>query len=336
LWPASRKSAPKQFINLMGSRSSFQETVLRVADPELFAEPIVVTNEEYRHVAADQLEAIDATALILLEPLRRDSGPAIAAGVCFIAEHNPEAIVIVLAADHVVRDVAAFREAVRRGMKAAEAGMIVTFGVAPDQPITGYGYIRCGEELYSGVCKVDAFAEKPDDAIVRRYIDEGYLWNSGNFMFRADTLLSEYELFDAPTVAAVRSALKQGKQDRGWTVLDTEAFSAATAGSIDFAVMERTDKAAVVPVSMGWSDVGSWHAVWELTDKDEHGNASIGDAVFLDASNNFVSSKKLVCLAGVDNLAVIATDDATLIFDRTNMDDMRHLVKKLEAQESNR
>lgn len=333
LWPASRKAAPKQFINLMGSQSSFQETVLRVTDPELFAAPVIITNEEYRHVAADQLDALGVKAAILLEPMRRDSGPAIAAGASFIAARDPEAIVLVLAADHVVQDVAAFRAAVRQAAEAADGGSIVTFGINPDQPATGYGYIRRGADTaFAGVSKVEAFVEKPDEETARRYIADGYLWNSGNFMFRADVLLSEYSRFDSATIDAVQAAVSKGKQDLGWTILDPEAFGTAAAVSIDFAVMEKTDKVAVIPVSMGWSDVGSWHAVWELTEKDENGNAAIGDAVFLDASNNFVSSKNLVCIAGVDNLAVIATGDATLVFDRNNMDAMRPLVKKLEAE----
>ncbi len=333
LWPASRKSAPKQFINLMGEQSSFQETVLRVTEPGLFAEPVIITNEEYRHVAADQLDALGVKAAILLEPMRRDSGPAIAAGASFIAARHPDAIVLVLAADHVVRDVEAFRAAVRKAAEAADAGSIVTFGINPDHPATGYGYIRRGPEIdIPGVSKVDAFVEKPNEETARRYIADGFLWNSGNFMFRADVLLDEYRRFDAKTVEAVDEAVRKGRQDLGWTILDPEAFGSAAAVSIDFAVMEKTDRVAVIPVSMGWSDVGSWHAVWELSDKDENGNAAIGDAVFLDASNNFVSSKNLVCVAGLDNVAVIATGDATLVFDRNNMDTMRPLVKKLEEQ----
>jgi len=332
LWPASRKSAPKQFIKLLGSRSSFQETIARVSDCEFFAEPVVITNMEYRHIAADQLEALGIRASILLEPMRKDSGPAIAAGASFIADYNPDAVVVALAADHVVQDLPAFQAAVLKAAKAAEAGRIVTFGIAPDRPATGYGYIRCGTELGGEVRKVDAFVEKPDEATARRYIEDGYLWNSGNFMFRVDVLLSEYERFDASTVAAVREAVDQGRHDLGWTILDPKAFSAATAVSIDFALMEKTDKAAVIPVEMGWSDVGSWHAVWELTDKDEQGNAVIGDAEFFDASNNLVSSKHLVCVAGIDNIAVVCTEDATLVFNREDLDAIRPLVKKLELQ----
>jgi mannose-1-phosphate guanylyltransferase / mannose-6-phosphate isomerase len=304
----------------------------RVSDREIFAEPVVITNEEYRHIVADQLEALGIEASILLEPVCKDSGPAIVAGTSFIANSDPGAIVIVLAADHVVQDLPAFQSAVREAAKAAEAGAIVTFGITPDQPATGYGYIRCGAKLDGSVRKVAAFVEKPDKTTARRYIEEGYLWNSGNFLFRADALLSEYERFDAPTVTAVRSAVEKSKQDLGWRILDFEAFRTASAHSIDVAVMEKTEKAAVIPVSMGWSDVGSWHAVWELTDKDERGNAVIGDAVFLDASNNFVSSKHLVCLTGVDDLAVISTADATVVFRHSDLEAMRPLVKKLEAQ----
>lgn len=333
LWPASRKAAPKQFIDLMGERSSFQETLLRVSDPALFDDPVVITNEEYRHMAADQLEALGIKASILLEPVRRDSGPAIIAGASFIAARDPKAIVIVLAADHAVQDVAAFQAAVRTAAAAAEDGAIVTFGIKPDKPATGYGYIRPGESLgASGVNKVAAFVEKPDEATARRYIDDGYLWNSGNFLFRADLLLSEYERFDAPTVATVQKAVSQGRQDLGWTILDPNAFAAAKPVSIDFAVMEKTNKAAVIPVTMGWSDVGSWHAVWELAEKDQDGNAAIGDAVFHQAANNFVSSKNLVCVAGLDNVAVISSGDATLVFDKTNLELMKPLVKSLEEK----
>lgn len=330
LWPASRETAPKQFINLLGARSSFQDTVLRVSDPELFGEPVIITNKEYRHIVSDQLEAVGVKAAVLLEPARRDSGPAIAAGTSFIAERDPEAAVLVLASDHVVRDTTAFLEAVRTAAACAENGKIVTFGIKPDHPATGYGYIRPGAELAPGVFKAEAFVEKPDAETAARYVTDGYVWNAGNFLFRADVMLAEYERFDPATVAAARRSVSEAGQDLSWTVLDADAFGAATALSIDFAVMEKSDKVGVIPVSMGWSDVGSWHAVWELTEKDADGNAAIGDAVFLDAKNNFVSSEELVCVVGVDNLAVISTPDATLVFDRRKGDAVRALVKKLK------
>jgi mannose-1-phosphate guanylyltransferase/mannose-6-phosphate isomerase len=333
LWPASRESAPKQFINLLGELSSFQETVKRVSHPDLFAEPVVITNRQYAHVVADQLDSIGARAALVLEPFRRDSGPAIAAGASFIAASDPDAVVLVLPSDHVVRDQNAFEEAVRTALSAAEAGQIVTFGVKPDHPATGYGYIRPGGKgEAAGAYPVEAFVEKPDEPTARRYVDEGYLWNSGNFMFRADVLLSEYGHLDAATVDGAGRAVREATVDLGWHVLDPEAFGTCKALSIDFAVMEKSSRLRVVPVRMGWSDVGSWQAVWELADKDEHGNAANGPATFLEARDNFVLSEDLVCLVGVDNLGVISTDDATLVFDRRKGELVRTLVAELKAK----
>jgi len=333
LWPASRENAPKQFINLLGAISTFQETIHRISDESLFDKPVVITNAEYRHMVSDQLEAIGVEAHILLEPVRRDSGPAIAAGTQFIARDRPDALVMVLAADHIVRDQNAFREAARKAGAAAQSGAIVTFGVMPDHPATGYGYIaRAGELPEAGVFKVEAFVEKPDEATARTYIEIGYLWNSGNFVFRADAMLEEYARFDPETVRNAGGSVAGSTRDLGWVVLDKDSFEACSAISIDFAVMEKSERVAVVPVDMGWSDVGSWHAVWELSEKDADGNAAIGDALFLDARDNLVSSKQLVCVVGVDNLAVIQTDDATLVFDRTKGELVRDIVKNLKAQ----
>jgi len=332
LWPASRGSAPKQFINLLGERSSFQETILRVSGSKLFAEPVVITNSDYRHLINDQLEAIGAKAAILLEPMRRDSGPAIAAGAAYICARDADAAVLVLASDHVIQNVAAFHEAVRTAARSAQGGEIVTFGVMPDRAATAYGYIRRGAELSSGgVYKVEAFVEKPDEEKAHRYIAEGYLWNSGNFLFRADVLLAEYERLDAATAKAARRSVAEATLDLNWTVLEPGAFGACTPLSIDFAVMERAERVGVIPVSMGWSDVGSWSAVWELSKKDEKRNAAIGEAVFVDAADNFVMGEHLVCLVGVQQLAVIQTGDATLVFDRRNDEAARALVKQLAA-----
>lgn len=332
LWPASRRNAPKQFINLLGARSTFQDTVARVSDPELFERPVVITNDEYRHMVADQLHAIGAEGEILLEPMRRDSGPAIAAGAHLIARGGADALVLVLAADHVVRDEAAFIAAVRAAADAARAGRIVTFGVRPDHPSTAYGYIARGDGAAAAseaVAPVAAFVEKPDAETAAGYVASGYLWNSGNFLFRADVMLAEYGALDAATVAAAGDAVKKAERDLGRLRLDANSFAACTALSIDFAVMEKSERVSVVPVDMGWSDVGSWHAVWELSDKDEAGNAGPADAVFIGARDNLVSSDRLTCLVGVDNLAVIVTDDAALVFDRGDTEAMRALVAEL-------
>lgn len=330
LWPASRRNAPKQFITLLGARSTFQDTVLRVSDPTLFEPPVVITNDEYRHMAADQLDAIGVSGEILLEPARRDSGPAIAAGAHLIACSAPDALVLVLAADHVVRDEAAFLAAVREAAETASGGRIITFGVKPDHPSTAYGYIaRAPGAPAEGVASVAAFVEKPDAETAARYLAEGYLWNAGNFLFRADAMLGEYARFDAATVAAAGAAVERAERDLGRLRLDAESFSACTPLSIDFAVMEKSDKVSVMPVDMGWSDVGSWHAVWELSDKDEDGNAGGADAVFVDARGNLVSSDRLTCLVGVSDLAVVVTDDAALVFDRRDPEAMRALVAEL-------
>ena len=275
LWPASREVHPKQFLALFGPRSTFQNTVLRVSDA-LFERPIVITNSAYRFMVLEQLAEIGLEADILLEPMRRDSGPAIAAGAAFAQSRDSEAIMLALAADHVVRDTSAFVAACRQGLAAAEAGHIVTFGVAPERPATEYGYINPGEAIAGAVRSVAKFVEKPDQNTAAEYVQAGYLWNSGNFMFRASVLLDEYRNVDADSVQAVTDSVTQAGRDLGFFTLESAAFGSAKAISIDYAVMEQTARAAVVPVSCGWSDVGSWHAVWELSDKDAQGNARKG------------------------------------------------------------
>ena len=266
LWPASREVRPKQFLSLFGACSTFQDTLTRVSDATLFECPIVITNAAYRFMVLEQLAEIGIEADVLLEPMRRDSGPAIAAGAAFALARNKDAIVLALAADHVVRDTQAFIGACRQGLVSAEAGRIVTFGIKPERAATGYGYINPGEAVSGEVRSVAKFVEKPDAAKAAEYIKAGYLWNSGNFMFRASVLLDEYRTFDASSVEAVSNSVSKAGRDLGFVTLDREAFGSAKAISIDYAVMEKTAHSAVVPVSCGWSDVGSWHAVWELSD----------------------------------------------------------------------
>jgi mannose-1-phosphate guanylyltransferase / mannose-6-phosphate isomerase len=332
LWPASREVHPKQFLPLFGARSTFQETLLRVSDETLFERPIIITNNAYRFMVLEQLAEIGLDADALLEPMRRDSGPAITAGAAFAQGRDGEAIVLALAADHVVRDTAAFVAACREGLTAAEAGRIVTFGVQPERAATEYGYICPGDVISGSVRGVAKFVEKPDAATASDYIKSGYLWNSGNFMFRAATLLDEYRNFDATSVAAVSDAVARAARDLGFLKLDTDAFGSAKAISIDYAVMEKTARAAVVPVSCGWSDVGSWHAVWELSDKDGQGNAARGAAVFEDSRNCSVSTDRaLVALEGVDDLVVVATQDAVLVSRQKDANGLKRLVAKLKS-----
>jgi mannose-1-phosphate guanylyltransferase/mannose-6-phosphate isomerase len=264
--------------------------------------------------------------------MRRDSGPAIAAGAAFAQMRDNEAIILALAADHVVRDAEAFLAACRHGLAAAEAGHIVTFGVQPERAATEYGYISPGDVISGEVRGVAKFVEKPDPVTASGYIKAGYFWNSGNFMFRASVLLDEYRKVDADSVQAVTDAVTRAGRDLGFVTLDRGAFESAKAISIDYAVMEKTSRAAVVPVRCGWSDVGSWHAVWELSNKDEQGNAAQGAAVFEDSRNcNVSTDRALVALEGVDDLVVVATQDAVLVSRQKDANGLKRLVTKLKT-----
>jgi mannose-1-phosphate guanylyltransferase/mannose-6-phosphate isomerase len=331
LWPASREGRPKQFLSLFGKFSTFQETLKRVSDPAVFGRPIVITNGQYRFIVAEQLAEAKIEADILLEPARRDSGPAIAAGAAFALQRGNDPIVVALAADHVVADTAAFVAACRSAADAAADGKIVTFGVRADRPATEYGYIRPGAPIANDVFAVESFVEKPDTKTAESYIAQGHLWNSGNFVFRAGVFLNEYRAFDAKTVDATQAAIEKAGIDLGFVTLDKAAFESANANSVDYAVMEKTKRAAVVPVSYGWSDVGSWHAVWELSVRDAAGNSSHGSALFLESRNSYASSEKaLVTLFGVDDLVVVASEDAILIANRSDTNGMKRLVEKLK------
>jgi mannose-1-phosphate guanylyltransferase/mannose-6-phosphate isomerase len=332
LWPASREVHPKQFLPLFGPRSTFQDTILRVSDAALFERPIVISNEAYRFMVLEQLAEIGLEADVLLEPMRRDSGPAISAGASFAQMRDADAVVLALAADHVVRDVGAFVAACRQGLTAADAGHIVTFGVQPERAATEYGYINPGEAISGEVRAIAKFVEKPDSATAAVYIKAGYLWNSGNFMFRASVLLDEYRNVDSGSIQAVTNAVTKAGTDLGFIKLDAGAFGLAKAISIDYAVMEKTSRAAVVPITCGWSDVGSWLAVWELSDKDGQGNAAQGTAVFEDSRNcNVSSDKALIALEGVDDLVVVATQDAVLVSRQKDANGLKRLVTKLKA-----
>jgi len=332
LWPASREVRPKQFLPLFGARSTFQDTMLRVSDAKLFERPIVITNTAYRFMVLEQLAEIGLEADVLLEPMRRDSGPAIAAGAAFAEMRDKDAVVLALAADHVVRDAAAFVAACRQGLTAAEAGRIVTFGVRPERAATEYGYISPGKPVSGEIRAVMKFVEKPDLLKAAEYVKAGYFWNSGNFMFRASVLLDEYRNVDANSVQAVTDSVTKAGRDLGFVTLDPTAFGSAKAISIDYAVMEKTSHAAVVPVACGWSDVGSWHAVWELSGKDAQGNAAQGAAVFEDSRNcNVSTDKALVALEGVDDLVVVATQDAVLVSRQKDADGLKRLVARLKS-----
>lgn len=332
LWPLSREAYPTQFIGLFGARSIFQDTLLRVSDERLFARPIVVTYAAYRFIVLEQLAELGLQADILLEPMRRNSGPAIIAGAAFAHNHDVDAIVLALSTDHLVKAPQGFVAACETSLHAAREGRIVTFGVKPERNATEYGYISPGEAIDGDVRAVTRFVEKPEAAAAASYMRQGYLWNSGNLMFRADVLLDEYRKTDPASVDMVERAVALGQRDLAFFNLEKDAFEAATSMSIDYAVMEKTARAAVIPVSFGWSDASSWHAVWESSEKDVHGNVARGPAVFENSHNCNVSSDgAVVALEGVDDLVVVSTADAVLVSRQNKPDELKRLVAQLKV-----
>ncbi len=333
LWPVSRDALPKQFLPLVGERSSYQETLLRVQDP-MFAQPIVITGPDFHFFARRQAEDIGVEATVVIEPLRRDSGPAIAAAAAIARQRDPEAIVLALAADHIILDVPEFRATCLAGRAAAEAGRIVTFGIKPSEPKTSYGYVLPGEALGAeGVHAVARFVEKPDATVAARYVREGYLWNSGNFLFRADVLLNEVARLEPEMAAAVEDAVAEATTDLGFLRLAPEAFARAPQKSIDYAVMEKTDRAAVVAGDFRWSDIGSWDALFDITPRDESGNVTHGPVVTEDAQDCIVHSDgRLTAVVGVKDLVVVSTADAVMVVPRARSQQVRELVAKLKAE----
>jgi mannose-1-phosphate guanylyltransferase / mannose-6-phosphate isomerase len=335
LWPVSRESMPKQFVSLVGQGSMFQQVIERISDPDLFARPIVITNADFRFVVAEQLRERGVEADIVLEPMRRDSGPAVAVSAVLAAERDRGALVLVLAADHVVRKPDEFRDACRRAAGAAAEGRIVTFGIEPTHPATSYGYIRPGKKLNGAAAlAVEAFVEKPDSATAASYVADRYLWNSGNFLFHAATMLGEIERFEPVMAEAAKAAVAGLTRDLDFLRLAAEPFARAPKKSIDYAVMERTKLAAVVPTEHGWSDVGSWSAVWDILDHDSAGNATDGPVVMLDSHNSLVRSDEaiLTTVVGLDDVIVVSTADAVLVASRAKAEQVKTLVEQLRAQ----
>ena len=332
LWPVSRDALPKQFLPLVGDRSTYQETLLRVQDP-MFGPPIVITGPNFHFFARRQAEDVGVEATVVIEPLRRDSGPAIAAATAVALKRDPDAVVLALAADHIILDVSQFRATCLAGREAAEAGSIVTFGIKPTEPKTSYGYILPGAAIgKSGVHAVKSFVEKPDAATAARYVRDGYLWNSGNFLFRADVLLSELARLEPAMAEAIDAAVAKASTDLGFLRLQPEAFARAPLKSIDYAVMEKTDRAAVVAGDFRWSDIGSWDALFDITPHDAAGNVLHGPVVTMDASGCVVHSDgRLTAVVGVNDLVVVSTSDAVMVIPRARSQEVRELVAKLKA-----
>ncbi len=335
LWPASRETMPKQFIPLFDEHSSFQDTLSRVSDSSLFASPIVLTHRDFRFLAAEQACEIGIAPEVVLEPERRDSAAAVGVAANLALKSSPDAVVIVLAADHAMPDIADFQQACRDARTAAEAGYIVTFGIEPTGPATSYGYLRPGADLDSGgVRKLEEFVEKPDLATAERYVADGYLWNSGNFLFRADIMRDEIARLQPAVAEAASASVAEAVRDLDFLQLSAKPFLAAPKISIDYAVMEKTDKAAVLPVSFRWSDVGSWDSLWQLSEKDDNGNVMSGPVLVQDASNVLVRSDDgiLTAVVGIDDVLVVTTNDAVLVTARSNGEQVKSLVESLKAK----
>jgi mannose-1-phosphate guanylyltransferase/mannose-6-phosphate isomerase len=332
LWPISRDSMPKQFLPLVGERSTFQEALARVSDATLFAPPIVMTSDAFRFFARRQAQEVGLDPTVVLEPMRRDSAAAIAVAATIARSRDPAAIVLTLAADHVIFDLELFRAACLAGRDAAEEGRIVTFGIRPSGPKTGYGYIRPGDALgHDGVHAVAAFVEKPDEATAARYVADGYLWNSGNFLFRADVLLDELARHAPEVVQAAEAAVARATTDLGFVRLDANAFATAPQTSIDYALMERTDRAAVVEGRFRWSDVGNWAAILDIAERDAAGNAVHGPAVTLDARDCLIHADEvLTAVVGAEDMMVVASRDAVLVVPRERAEAVKDLVAALK------
>jgi mannose-1-phosphate guanylyltransferase/mannose-6-phosphate isomerase len=337
LWPMSRTLYPKQLLRLLGRESLLQQTVRRVTQREGFAPPLLVANEEHRFIIAEQLREISVIPhALLLEPVGRNTAPATCIAALALTETEPDPLMLVMPSDHSIGNVAAFFAGIECAAAAARAGALVTFGITPERAETGYGYIRRGDELegIQGAFAVAEFVEKPEIEQAEGYIGSGeHSWNSGIFLFPARLYLDELERLRPDMVAVCRQALANAQRDSDFTRLDKDAFCSCPADSIDYAVMEHTRRAAVVPVSMNWSDIGSWDALWEMGAKDQQGNSIAGNVIAEETRNCYLRSEAgLVAAIGVEDLVVVATDDAVMVAPRYRTQEVKNLVARLARE----
>jgi mannose-1-phosphate guanylyltransferase/mannose-1-phosphate guanylyltransferase/mannose-6-phosphate isomerase len=338
LWPLSREQFPKQLLPLAGAQTMIQETLLRFSDSARFTPPIVVTNEETRFTVGEQMRAVhmDQGALVL-EPVARNTAPAVTAAALIAVENDPDAVLLVVPSDHVIGDVAGFLAKVQKALGAArDAGHLVTFSIVPTRPETGYGYIRRGPLLENNdtVSAVSAFVEKPDEKRAQGFLEAGdYFWNSGMFLFSAARFLEEIERYAPDVLSAVRAAVAGRSTDLDFVRLDAKAFAASPSISIDYAVMERTTRAATVPCDIGWTDVGAWSELWRIAEKDADGNVLQGDVLVEQSRNCYVRSEgTLTTAVGVEDLVIVVTDDAVMVTNRDRAQDVKLIVDRLRRE----
>ncbi|SMC46154.1 mannose-1-phosphate guanylyltransferase/mannose-1-phosphate guanylyltransferase / mannose-6-phosphate isomerase [Desulfocicer vacuolatum DSM 3385] len=341
LWPLSRGLFPKQLINLIDAKSMLQNTLLRPLGIPDIAPPVVICNEDHRFMAAEQMRRINCTGTILLEPVGRNTAPAIAAAALQVVLENPRATLLILPADHDIKDLAAFNGAVAAGEAHAAAGYLVTFGIVPTGPETGYGYIKKGDSVTLNPgedatgCAIERFVEKPDLETAKEYVaSDEYLWNSGMFMFRADKVLEALTLHVPDMVTACRDALEKGEEDLDFFRLDSKSFARSPSDSIDYAVMEKTEDGVVIPLDAGWNDVGSWDALWHTGEKDKDHNVLKGDVLVSDVKNCYLNAEsRLIAAVGLENHVVVETKDAVLVAPRNRVQEVKRLVEALKKKD---
>lgn len=338
LWPLSRSLYPKQFLPLVDDDNSMLQATVNRLDGLTDAEPMVICNQDHRFIVAEQMRALNMLGQVLLEPVARNTAPAIALAAFAAQKEEQDPILLVLAADHDVRDTEAFQRVVQQALPAAEQGKLVTFGIVPTEPHTGYGYIQQGAAADEFTFAVNQFVEKPNLATAEKYLAEGtYSWNSGMFMFKASRYLDELKTFSPQMYQACLSAYEKAQIDQDFVRIDEEEFAKCPDDSIDYAVMEQTKDAVVIPMDAGWSDVGSWTSLWQLGDKDENGNvvkSQLEDSVMqIDSHNNLImNDKRLVATLGIKDCVIVDTQDALLVAHKDNVQQVKDIVNTLKAQ----
>ena len=335
LWPLSRREHPKQYLPLAGDNTMLQETILRLSGLNNLTDPIIVCNADHRFLVSEQCQQIGVENLkILLEPVGRNTAPAIAAAALQSLKASDDAVLLVLSADHVIQDIDAFHEAINIASNQAQAGKLAIFGIVPTDTNTGYGYIKIPKDNIDDAYKVEEFFEKPDLETAQTYLEQGnYLWNSGMFMFKADILIDELTAHSPNIVKLVSDAVNNARQDLDFIRLDKQAFESSPSDSIDYALMEKSDNVVVVPLDAGWSDVGSWPAMYDIGAKDSSGNVLKGDVIAKDITNTYIyASHRMVTAVGVDNLVVIDTPDATFIASHDKAHEVKSIVKSLQKK----